>query len=219
MDAGGDQPTTHSPAARTVNRSAVGPPIDYSFKELKELNDILFEEPVSGRPKHPPLNQEEETVFDYLDRIMGEDRPMSDGRLNSNSLRICNNMLGKLTGLDRVTYHMLDVPSELTWLDASCNKLTSVDDVLLKFPKLQVLYLHGNMINSMHDVLKLAKLEHLTKLTLHGNPIAETKNYKNWVLARLPHLKSLDFSTITRLERDKVDVWWRAYTKQQAAKE
>jgi hypothetical protein len=44
----------------------------------------------------------------------------------------------------------------------------------------QVLYMHGNQIANMHDVLKLAKLESLQKLTLHGNPIAEAKNYKMW---------------------------------------
>ena len=40
--------------------------------------------------------------------------------------------------------------------------------------------MHGNQIANLHDVLKLAKLENLQKLTLHGNPIAEGKNYKMW---------------------------------------
>jgi hypothetical protein len=31
-----------------------------------------------------------------------------------------------------------------------------------------VLYLHGNQISTVHDVLILSKLEHLQKLTLHG---------------------------------------------------
>ena len=40
-------------------------------------------------------------------------------------------------------------------------------------PLSQVLYLHGNQISHMSDVARLAKLPHLAKLTLHGNPISE----------------------------------------------
>ena len=41
-------------------------------------------------------------------------------------------------GLDRVMHHVLDEPSELIWLDASCNQLITIDTVIQDFPKLQV---------------------------------------------------------------------------------
>ena len=74
--------------------------------------------------------------------------------------------------------------------------------------------MHGNQISHMSDVIKLSKLEHLAKLTLHGNPITEQKNYKLFVAAHLPRLRSLDFSTITKLDRDKTANWFRGYQKQ-----
>mmetsp|Transcript_32180 Transcript_32180/g.96088 ORF Transcript_32180/g.96088 Transcript_32180/m.96088 type:complete len:123 (-) Transcript_32180:82-450(-) len=82
----------------------------------------------------------------------------------------------------------------------------------------QVLYLHGNQVWHLSEVLKLQQLPQLRKLTLHGNHIAEQKNYKLWVLAHLPNLRSLDFSTVTNLDRDKVDTWFKGYQKAQAAK-
>jgi len=46
-----------------------------------------------------------------------------------------------------------------------------------------------------------------------GNPISEMKNYKLFVAAHLPKLKSLDFSAITKLDRDKTSNWYRGYQK------
>jgi len=114
--------------------------------------------------------------------------------------------------------HLLPDPMQLTWLDLSCNQLTSIEPDLLKFTNLQVLYLHGNQINRLHDVLTLSKLPKLQKATLHGNPISEKPQYKMWVLAHLPNLKNLDFSGVTKLERDKVDQWYKGYLKQQEAR-
>lgn len=77
----------------------------------------------------------------------------------------------------------------------------------------QVLYLHGNQISSLNDVLKLQALPRLEKVTLHGNPISEMKAYKMWVCAHLPGVKNLDFSGITKVERDKVATWMKANRK------
>ena len=49
---------------------------------------------------------------------------------------------------------------------------------VLKLPVLKLPLLLPPSPTSQHDVLKLAKLEHLQKLTLHGNPVSEHKNYK-----------------------------------------
>ncbi|PNH04688.1 Leucine-rich repeat-containing protein 51, partial [Tetrabaena socialis] len=101
--------------------------------------------------------------------------------------------------------------------DVSSNQLSGIEDVVLEFPSLQVLYYHGNHITNINEVLKLQALPRLNKLTLHGNPIAESKTYKLWVVAHLPGLRNMDFGAITRLERDKVDTWFRS-TKKRAAK-
>ena len=62
----------------------------------------------------------------------------ASARYNSNSVRLCNNHLLTLQGIERVLFHILDDPAEMVWLDVSCNGLTSIEDIVLKFPKLQV---------------------------------------------------------------------------------
>ncbi|KAL3149390.1 hypothetical protein ABBQ32_002190 [Trebouxia sp. C0010 RCD-2024] len=74
--------------------------------------------------------------------------------------------------------YLVCVQAELRWLDLSQCKLTSIQDELTKFPKLQMLYLHANQLTKLSEVKKLGKLASLQKLTLHGNPIAELPHYK-----------------------------------------
>ena len=100
----------------------------------------MYEEAVSGQPRHPPLKPDIDVV-EYLDGLAatGPASPSKIGRrLNASAIRICNNHLTTLQGLDRVLPHVLDDVSELTWLDASCNQLISIDEVITFFPKLQV---------------------------------------------------------------------------------
>jgi hypothetical protein len=100
---------------------------------------LLHEDPVSGTAAHPPLPRDA-NVAEYLDGL-NQAAPTAtspNSGPQSVSLRICNNALTTLSGLDRVMPHLLAVPMELTWLDVSCNKLTRVEDVLNRFPKLQV---------------------------------------------------------------------------------
>jgi Leucine-rich repeat (LRR) protein len=46
---------------------------------------------------------------------------------------------------------------------------------LIHLPEVNALYLHSNNISNIQEVDKLASLKHLTKLTLHGNPIENIK--------------------------------------------
>lgn len=50
--------------------------------------------------------------------------------------------------------------------------------VLTTLFNLSVLYLHGNSIQRLGEVNKLAILPRLRSLTLHGNPIEEEKGYR-----------------------------------------
>ncbi|EFJ52172.1 hypothetical protein VOLCADRAFT_103188 [Volvox carteri f. nagariensis] len=249
-----------------------GPPIDYSFKDLKSVLDLVMVEPTSGNA-HKPALPPDGNPLEYLEALAAQDQPLADSdslgigavtaspllapgtaagtaaaaggtptagnsgkqllpaqrssvthpaatntvaalgaKLNSNSLRLCNNHLVSLNGLNRVMRHVLEDPSQLVWLDVSSNQLSTIEDAVLEFPSLQVLYYHGNNITNINDVLKLQALPKLNKLTLHGNPIAETKNYKNWVVAHLPNLRNMDFGTITKVERDKIETWFK-FTK------
>ncbi|KAF5839503.1 flagellar associated protein [Dunaliella salina] len=201
--------------------STAGPPLDYSFKELKSVTDLLYEEPASGVPRNRPIPRDV-NANEYLDsldtsapRSPSNEQEQKHAKLNANSVRVCNNFLYSLKNLDRVMWHLLD-PKALTWLDASCNQITSIDECILQFPSLQVLYLHGNQIGTFLDCLKLAQLHNLRKLTLHGCPVSEKQNYKMQICAHLPQLRSLDFSTITKVDRDKVETWYAAYKKQKA---
>ncbi|KAG2483450.1 hypothetical protein HYH03_017704 [Edaphochlamys debaryana] len=242
---------------------AAGPPVDYSFKDLKTVIDLVSVEPFSGTARRPALPPDQNPL-DYLEHLAAQEQDAQDqdrdldplgrapshnplgspqgagpgsgpgrspgaggpgspgggspgkalgAKLNSNSLRLCNNHLLSLVGLGRVMRHVLDDPRQLVWLDVSSNQLAGIEDAVLEFPSLQVLYYHGNQISNINDVLKLQGLPRLTKLTLHGNPIAETKNYKSWVVAHLPGLRNMDFGPITRVERDKIDTWFRGTKK------
>mmetsp|Transcript_32827 Transcript_32827/g.93160 ORF Transcript_32827/g.93160 Transcript_32827/m.93160 type:complete len:216 (+) Transcript_32827:285-932(+) len=173
-----------------------GQPLDYSFRELTSLSEILSEEPNSGRPKTADVSAAERARTE----------------LNSVSLRVSNNMLTSLASLPEALGHVLDKPEELAWLDASFNKLTSIDDVVLSYPNLSVLYLHANAIENIREVRKLSKLPRLTKLTLHGNPLEEANQatYRLQVLAYLPTLRTLDFISCTKVDRDRARVWQEA---------
>ncbi|GLC35693.1 hypothetical protein PLESTB_000484600 [Pleodorina starrii] len=252
---------------------AAGPPVDYSFKDLKSVLDLVTVEPTSGTARKPALSPDN-SPLEYLEALAVQDQAQADSdaanggssgasasassplllggvgstsvgssggtpsagnsskqllstqrgaaptaaavlgaKLNSNSLRLANNHLLSLNGLGRVMRHVLDDPSQLVWLDVSSNQLSTIEDAVLEFPSLQVLYYHGNNITNLNDVLKLQGLPKLNKLTLHGNPIAEQKNYKNWVVAHLPNLRNVDFGTITKVERDKIETWFKSTKK------
>lgn len=78
---------------------------------------------------------------------------------------------------------------------------------------MQVLYLHGNQITTLKEVQNLAALPRLTKLTLHGNPISENPSCRLYAAAVLEQLKSLDFGSITHVDRERINVWMRGHQK------
>ena len=55
----------------------------------------------------------------------------------------------------------------------------------------------------LSEVDKLGALEGLTKFTLNGNPVEETKDYRMYVSAALKRLRSLDVIAITQVNRSK----------------
>ncbi|KAJ0060464.1 hypothetical protein NL108_011893, partial [Boleophthalmus pectinirostris] len=125
----------------------------------------------------------------------------SSGKYHSRVVRLSNNSISDLTGISFLLGHLLSRPSQLGWLDLSFNKLERIDPVLCGMRELRVLYLHGNSIWNLSEVDKLGQLPYLHTITLHGNAIETTKGYRCHVIAVLPHLKTMDFSAVTKEER------------------
>jgi Leucine-rich repeat (LRR) protein len=74
--------------------------------------------------------------------------------------------------------------------------------VILQYPELKVLNLHGNSIAKMSEIDKLASLCNLRSLTIHGNPVEDTKGYRDYIISKIPQLEKLDFSKITKADRE-----------------
>uniref|UniRef100_A0A286XT85 Leucine-rich repeat-containing protein 51 n=2 Tax=Cavia porcellus TaxID=10141 RepID=A0A286XT85_CAVPO len=140
-----------------MNTSVQEPPLDYSFKSISVIQDLISEEPRTGlRPlKHS-----------------------KSGKSLTQSLWLNNNVLSDLRDFNPVVSQLLEHPENLAWIDLSFNDLTSIDPVLTTFFNLSVLYLHGNSIQRLGEVNKLAVLPRLRSLTLHGNPIEEERGYR-----------------------------------------
>jgi Leucine-rich repeat (LRR) protein len=117
---------------------------------------------------------------------------------------------------DCITFCVLQVverPEQLTWLDLSFNKLTSISAELAEFFSLKILYLHGNLLTELSKVLHtLRHLSHLYSLTLHGNPLEEHKKYRARILSSLPQLRSLDFTNVTVSDKLHLDTRVRRRT-------
>ena len=95
--------------------------------------------------------------------------------VNATGVRLANNMLESLDGLADFLERVLDDPLELRWLDLSNNRLTTVDPVLLDYPKLSCLYLQGNKIAKLADVEALAAAPALSKITVQDNPCQQKR--------------------------------------------
>ncbi|XP_029442646.1 leucine-rich repeat-containing protein 51-like isoform X2 [Rhinatrema bivittatum] len=141
-----------------------------------------------------------------------------EGKLMTQAIRLNNNTLTELTNFSEVMERVMEEPNRLAWIDLSFNDLSTIDPVLTVFPNLFVLNLHGNSINRLSEVDKLASLPNLKSLTLHGNPIETEKGYRSYVLSLLHNLKTFDFSGVTKQDRSTAEVWRRMYVKPKLAK-
>ncbi|KAL8191387.1 UNVERIFIED_CONTAM: hypothetical protein K2H54_073335 [Gekko kuhli] len=192
------------------------PPVDFSFRGISFVQDLLTEEP---RPGLKPIKQ------------------TAEGRLLTQAVRLNNNTINDLTDFTEIMKKLLEHPEDIYWIDLSFNDLPTIDPILTTYYNLHNLNLHGNSIHELSEVDKLAVLPHLRSLTLHGNPIEEEKGYRScrirfpraelyrrqdyaegeigpshtgsYIISTLPNLKSFDFSTITKLDRSTAAVWRR----------
>ncbi|KAK5667309.1 hypothetical protein BDV3_007286 [Batrachochytrium dendrobatidis] len=156
-------------------------PLDYSFKEISQITDILAEEPRN------------------IKKITRQKPDFAQEKLVT-AIRLSNNQISTLASLPSCIEQMKSL-SNITWLDLSFNALTTIDSSLLLLSNLKVLYLHANHIDDVAEVEKLSNLSHLFNLTLHGNTMENTKTYRSIVLLFIPRLKHLDFCAITKQDR------------------
>jgi len=132
-------------------------------------------------------------------------------------IRLSNNSLVDTRGLYQLALDLVECPEDIAWLDLSFNHIQEVTDDILEFPNLKMIYLHGNKITSLTDLTRLTLLPNLYSLTLHGNPVENSPNYRSSVLKMLPYLKSLDFAKVTDGEREAKPVTNRSRKQKKAA--
>merc|ERR1712054_465198 len=143
---------------------ASGPALDYSFMELERISEALDEEPRAGilgsRSRLRKVEEKESKV------VAGQQKKKQKPKVRSRyevttittCLRMCNNSLENLDGLDEAVNEMFDLPEKVEWLDFSFNQLKHIDDILLQYKDLKSLYLHGNQITNIMEILKLREL-------------------------------------------------------------
>jgi hypothetical protein len=54
-------------------------------------------------------------------------------------------------------------------------------------------------------------LKSLTTLAIHGNPIETLPAYRLYIISKLPMLKNLNFSTISKADRATASTWSKTY--------
>mmetsp|Transcript_81589 Transcript_81589/g.205302 ORF Transcript_81589/g.205302 Transcript_81589/m.205302 type:complete len:259 (+) Transcript_81589:77-853(+) len=229
--------TSHAPRMDSP-LIANGPPLDYSFKELRCCSEIETEEPRSGLkrgtpelPKDSSGEQCEEgdvaaaggatasgsgatgTTMPTRSIVAQGGKPIRKVlRQVTTAVKLNNNMLATVSGLQQsLEFVMNSVVMNLQWIDLSFNQLVTVEPELLRFLNLKALYLHGNCIKSLSSVDRLKKLPKLISLTMNGNPVDSTRIYRVYVIGSLPNLRSLDHSTITQDEISSAAAWYAGH--------
>lgn len=187
-----------------------GPPLDFTFRDLRAVTDICKCEPREGPARYVTVevgrNEPEELLFEDENDKKNK-KPKHFFKYCTKAIRLSNNSLTKLDNFNVGMKAVLENPEAVEWIDLSFNDLTKIDDVILDYPNLKVLYLHANYIDDMKQINKLASLPQLKALTLHGNMIEEKKGYRQYVITTLPQIQYLDFSRITKADREKSQVW------------
>jgi U2 small nuclear ribonucleoprotein A' len=86
------------------------------------------------------------------------------------------------------------------------NKVRSIRPGLGRaLPRLEVLVLSNNAVESLGELAALGELPQLRTLSLLGNPVARHASYRALVLYRCRALETLDFARVTRKERYRAE--------------
>jgi U2 small nuclear ribonucleoprotein A' len=111
------------------------------------------------------------------------------------TLNLCDNEISKLDNFPSL--------QRLKTLLVCNNRVVRLDaSIATSLPNLTSLVLTSNHISHLAEVDALVGAKLLRNLSLHDNDICKKKNYRAYVLFRLPQLKVLDFQKIKTAERD-----------------
>jgi len=188
----------------------LGPPVDFSFCEGKKMADFSRRDPRDGPHSYiiiPVMIPEEDMPIEKSELEEKKEIKKNYCKYVSNAIRLSNNSLSSFNGLGRMLEAVLDNPQHLEWIDLSFNDLSNIDEGLLHYTNLKVLYLHANVIYEMREIDKLAALPRLKTLTLHGNVFDGQRGYRMYIISKVPQLQCLDFSRVTKADREKANAW------------
>ncbi|KAK9890846.1 hypothetical protein WA026_012192 [Henosepilachna vigintioctopunctata] len=104
------------------------------------------------------------------------------------------NLISKIENLNKL--------KKLQYLNLAINNIEKIEN-LERCESLEKLDLTLNFIGDLESVCSLRNNTHFTNLNLTGNPCAEYKGYRDYVIAKLPQLEKLDSRDISRSERIK----------------
>lgn len=196
-------------------------PLDFSFSEVNTVEDLITLTPVGReRPTSSSRPKTRGSAKTTKSGVAGLRESQYSCDIEAvTALRLNNNALATVEGLlptvlpKLVPFHNV---SQLLWLDLSFNQLTDVDEALLEFTNLSVLYLHANQIQQSANYQLLSNFTSLTNLAIHGNPMDAIPNLEKKLLAALPNLTKLNFSPVTRLQRADAEQWKASQSRARA---
>ncbi|XP_015261983.1 PREDICTED: leucine-rich repeat-containing protein 51-like [Gekko japonicus] len=172
------------------------PPVDFSFRGISFVQDLLTEEP---RPGPKPIKRTDE------------------GRLLTQAVRLNNNTINDLTEFTEIMKKLLEHPEDIYWFDLSFNDLPTIDPVNLPSPPQANFWQQhrahrvGKSREGKGDCERSGGEERGNSAALLGSGNKATTVC--YVISTLPNLKSFDFSTITKLDRSTAAVWRRMNIK------
>ena len=74
----------------------------------------------------------------------------------TNAVRFSNNVISEWKDFSKTMEKIIEDPrTAIEWIDLSFNDMSSIDKCLLEYRNLKVLYLHGNSIEKLGEVLML----------------------------------------------------------------
>ncbi|KAF0717329.1 Aste57867_2360 [Aphanomyces stellatus] len=207
-------PKKSFPSIKEMKATLPDAPLDFSFMNLPTIMDILKEEPVSGRKKTDATGIQVAPLPTTSDGDAATPRTPWEPPV---SIRLNNNCLTHLNDLDKALGAVFLKPARLQWIDLSGNAIESLPPAVFEpYVELMTVHLHANHLCKYSDIDSLACLTKLRHLTLHGNPVEEKKHYRNYTIFHLPSLLELDFSCVTRCDRERAEAWSITYRKKLA---
>lgn len=188
--------------------------MNLSFMEMTSLSDVEKAVFLCHPPQgvHAPQEPGERNLKHSSIRLNNNELVELQGEGES-LVTTEGEVLGKPPSLELALLRVVADLSVIRWVDLSFNDIRVFGDCFACLLSLQVLNLQANKIGDLKQVKRLGELPSLKKLSLFGNPIEEKKHYRVYVITCCPRVGQLDFSVVTRQERDTASLWAYSFRK------